>query len=149
VATDEKGWCTYFSPEYQLKRFTIPHLYIYHYGHAKGVEFHKMKQEFYRSELEKFKANDGRTAADAFDDKFVEFVNYGENLETILEFTGIHPEVMKSHPLMSHVEEFYKDKKITEWTKDPVFSLDKLPNIVVWMLGKWKKVQPFYNVCKV
>lgn len=149
VATDHNGLCTYFSPEYQPHRYTIPSLYIYHYGHAKGKEFHRMKQEFYRSELEKFKAHDGRTAADAFDDKFKEFVNYSEDLKTILEFNGPHPEAIKSHPLFSQKEDFYIGKEFKNWTKDFVYSRERLPNIVVWMLGRWKRMEPFYNVCNV
>jgi hypothetical protein len=149
VATDGKGYCTYFSAEYQMKRYTIPELYIYHYGHAKGVEFHRMKQQFYRSELEKFKANDGRSAADAFDDKFLEFVNYGEDLRTILDFDGEHPSAITSHPSFSHRDPFYVGKNLLNWKKDFVYKQATLPNIVVWMLGRWKRVEPFYNVCDV
>jgi hypothetical protein len=149
VATDARGKCTYFDGEYQQKRFTIPSLYIYHYGHAKGREFHEMKREFYRSELEKFKAHDGRSAADAFDDKFLEFVNKTEELNTILEFDGMHPQAIVSHPSYNNKEEFYADKTLRNWRKDFVYSKETLPNIVVWMLGKWKKVEPFYNPCKV
>jgi glycosyltransferase involved in cell wall biosynthesis len=104
VATDGRGLCTYFSSEYQPKRFTLPGIFIYHYGHAKGQDFHKMKQEFYRSELEKFKAHDGKSAADAFDVKFKEFVNYSEDLNTILQFDGAHPNVIKSHPIFEQRE---------------------------------------------
>lgn len=149
VATDVNGKCTYFAPEYQISRYTIPNLYIYHYGHAKGKEFHEMKREFYRSELEKFKAHDGRSAADAFDDKFLEFVNYGENLNTILNFNGEHPEAIKSHPSFGQVEQFYEGKEIRNWKDDFVYKQAKLPNIVVWMLGRWKRVEPFYNTCEV
>lgn len=148
VVTDGRGQCTYFSIDYQPRRFTIP-INIFHYGHAKGIEFHKMKQEFYRSELEKFKAQDGRSAADAFDDKFLEYVNYGENLNTILEYDGPHPEAIKSHPSFKNNEEFYKDKELKNWKKDYVYSRDSLPNIAVLMLGKWKKAEPYYNQCKV
>jgi len=149
VATDNKGLCTYFSDVYQQRRYTIPGLYIYHYGHAKGVEFHKMKQAFYRSELEKFKAHDGRSAADAFDDKLKEFVEYGEDLNSILYFGEAHPQEIVSHPSFSNREPFYEDKEIKNWNKDFVYRQKELPNIVVWMLGKWKRMEPFYNVCNV
>ena len=42
----------------------MPGLYIFHYGHAKGHEFHKIKAEFYRSELAKFEGRGGSAAAE-------------------------------------------------------------------------------------
>jgi hypothetical protein len=148
VATDAAGKCTYFTPEYQLNRYTLP-IYIYHYGHAKGKEFHAMKHEFYKKELEKFKLADGSNASDKFDEKFVEFMEYKEDLDTILHFADEHPTVMREHLQASDVEEFYDGKDIKHWKDDPIYSRDKLPTIALWMLDPWKRMQELYNVCEV
>jgi glycosyltransferase involved in cell wall biosynthesis len=97
VATDAQGRCTYFTPGYQPNRYTVPGLYIFHYGHAKGAEFHKMKAEFYRSELAKYEGRGGN-AAKEFDIKLDEFVNYTEDLSEILNYDGVHPVAIESHP---------------------------------------------------
>lgn len=174
VATDGVGKCTYFTPEYQLDRYTIPELYIFHYGHAKGIEFHKMKHEFYKSELEKFKLADGTNAADKFDEKFVEFVEYKEDTNTILFYDEPHPEALKDHPqrfemacplktrYYDHIfcsdgiysrEEYirasHNEKEIKHWKEDQIYSRDKLPTIALWMLDPWKRMQELYNVCEV
>lgn len=146
VATDAQGRCTYFDGSYQAKRYTMPGLYIFHYGHAKGKEFHRMKQEFYKSELEKFNLADGTNASDKFDDKFVEFMEYTESLDTILEFDGDHPEAIQSHPLFSEREDFYSDKSLTNWKDNFVYAADQLPTIALFMMGPWQKTNPFYNV---
>lgn len=156
VVTDKNGRCTYFSPEYQYTRYQMPGTYIYHYGHAKGKEFHAMKRDFYRSELEKFAASDGKTAADAFDEKFLEFVNETENLERILRFDGEHPSVMKSHPaFIHHAEKYQKHYEkcadsgtpplIRHWKSALAYAEKNLPTIPQWMLFQ-KKMQPVYNV---
>lgn len=146
VATDAQGRCTYFDPSYQLQRFTMPDLYIYHYGHAKGKEFHAMKQEFYKSELEKFTLTDGTSASDKFDDKFVEFMEYKESPESILHFDGNHPVAIANHSLFSENEEFYADKTFTNWKKHFVYQAEKLPTIALFMMGPWKQTTPVYNV---
>ncbi len=105
VATDNRGKCTYFTPEYQPDRYTLPGIYIYHYGHAKGADFHKLKHEFYKSELEKFKLQDGTSAADKFDEKFVECIKYKEDLDTILHYNGPHSKVLEEQ-----IRRTYKDK---------------------------------------
>lgn len=177
VATDAQGKCTYFSPEYQSLRYTIP-IYIYHYGHAKGKEFHRMKQEFYKSELEKFKLEDGTDASVKFDEKFLEFVNETEDDRTILYFDGPHPEAAKKLPpwgymaptyskrhkfLLSSFEgkteeeiaeilqdtRMYLDGPFENWKSNFVYAAEKLPNIALWMMGEWKRAEPFYNVSRV
>ncbi len=167
VATDAKGKCTYFTPEYQPGRYTIPNLYIFHYGHAKGAEFHKMKAEFYRSELAKYEGRGGNAATE-FDIKLDEFVNHTEDLNEILHYDGPHPAAMVNHPQrhtqgMSRYWIPTKDcdstlgiqltpiEGIKNWKKDKIYSQDKLPNIVVWMEDFWgtKRMQPFYNVIEV
>lgn len=149
VVTDGEGKCTYFTGEYQTKRFTLPGIYIYHYGHAKGKEFHAMKQEFYKSELEKFALADGTNASDKFDDKFVEFMEYKEPLDTILRFEDDHPVAIQSHPIYAERDEFYVDKEIKDWKKDFVYSAEKLPTIALLMMGKWQKAHPIYNEVRV
>lgn len=157
IATAPDGKCTYFTPEYQPERFTLP-IYIYHYGHAKGLEFHKMKHEFYKSELEKFKLADGTNASDKFDDKFIEFVERKENLDTILFYDGPHPEALAKHPSRQEKDEDYnlfrsslvqRVSPIKNWKEDPIYSRDKLPTIALWMLEPWKKMQEFYNTVEV
>jgi len=149
VATDRTGRCTYFDPGYQPKRFTIPELFIYHYGHAKGKEFHAMKQEFYKSELEKFALEDGTNASDKFDDKFVEFMEYKENLSSILRYDGLHPAPIEGLPIYEENESFYKDKNISDWRTHFVYSADKLPTIALFMMGPWQRTKPFFNVIDV
>lgn len=161
VATDKQGRCTYFSPEYQPDRYTIPGLYIFHYGHAKGAEFHKMKAEFYRSELAKFEGRGG-DASKEFDIKLDEFVNYKEKHEDILSYAANHPAVLDNHPQRwtgdSHYSEEFicgpegqKEYNVKNWKQDKVYSQDKLPNIVVWMEDFWgtKRMNPFYNTIEV
>jgi len=146
VATDKTGKCTYFHGDYQPKRFTVPNLLIYHYGHAKGKEFHAMKQEFYKGELEKFKLADGTNASDKFDDKFVEFMEHGEDLKSILRYDGLHPAPIEGLPIYEENEESYKDKEIADWQTHFVYSSERLPTIALFMMGPWQKVKPFFNV---
>lgn len=148
VATMPDGKCSYFTPEIQPHRYTMPNLYIYHYGHAKGKEFHEMKAEFYRKELEKYEGRGGSAAAE-FDIKLDEFVNHKESLDDILDYGGEHPSSLADHPLRWEVAECYLgNTNIKDWKEDKVYSKDKLPNIVVWMEEYWgtKRMEPFYNV---
>ena len=159
VATDAQGRCTYFSPEYQPLRFTIPGLLIYHYGHAKGKKFHEMKKEFYQSELEKFKLDDGTNASNKFDEKFVEFMEGTEPLDTILEFDGKHPDALDGHPsryqYSRNYEQTEEDKlsysefHFKNWKDNFVYAAESLPTIALFMMGPWQKVPPFYNVIQV
>jgi len=149
VATLPDGSCSYFSPEIQIQRYMIP-VFIYHYGHAKGEKFHKMKQEFYRKELEKFPATGGGNAAKAFDAKFEEYVNGTESLDTILEFDGPHPRVMENHPLFCVKDPLYQNMGFKNWkTGSKYYSQHRsMPTIPQWM---WSggfgdvKMKPFYN----
>jgi hypothetical protein len=147
VATLVNGKCSYFTPEFQRLRWQMPGTYIYHYGHAKGQEFHAMKRDFYRSELAKFPAGDGQTAADAFDTKFKEFVEYTERLDSILEFDLEHPSVMRLHPAYKQREPFYADKRFRNFRESRAYSEMKLPTIPQWMMYD-KKMQPVYNVVR-
>lgn len=156
VATDARGRCTYFTPEYQLSRFTIPGLLIYHYGHARGKEFHEMKKKFYESELEKFKLADGTNASDKFDEKFVEFMEGTEDLETILEFKAPHPRALFEHPLMDEESPNYRDMDLDggfrDWKDNFVYKAalnGELPTIALFMMGPWQKVPPVFNTIKV
>jgi hypothetical protein len=154
VATDAQGKCTYFTGEYQPQRFTMPGLWIYHYGHAKGKEFHEMKKEFYQSELEKFKLSDGTNASDKFDEKFVEFMDHTEAPDTILRFDGKHPKALETHPQMNEFEEHYigwakREVDVKSWKENFVYAAEALPTIALFMMGPWKRMQPLYNVIKV
>lgn len=146
VATDKNGRCTYFDGSYQTKRYTMPGLYIFHYGHAKGKEFHQMKQEFYKSELEKFNLADGTNASDKFDEKFVEFMEYKEPLDTILEYNDEHPAAITNHPVAQQAEQFYEDKSFVDWKDNFVYAAEELPTIALLMMGPWKQAEPFVNV---
>jgi len=149
VATDANGKCTYFDGGYQTKRYFIPELYVWHYGHAKGKEFHTMKQEFYKSELEKFKLSDGSSAFQKFDEKFLEFVNNSEDLSTILSYPDDHPEAIKSHPSFSHRENSYKGVDFKYWREAPFYNERELPTIPLLMQGPWRQAMLFYNVLDV
>lgn len=149
VATDIDGHCTYFSSHYQTSRFIIPNIYVYHYGHAKGKAFHAMKREFYQSELAKFALADGMNAAQKFDEKFIEYMEHKEHPNTILEFDGAHPEVIRAHPLYTEREPTYQGRDFAKWQINYVYSGADLPTIPLMMLGPWKSVHPFYNVLRV
>jgi len=159
VATLPNGKCTYFDPGMQTLRFTMPGLYIYHYGHAKGVEFHKMKAEFYRSELAKFEGRGGNAGAE-FDIKLDEFVNRKEDLNEILHYDGPHPAAIDGHPQRDANDEGYhllassavkRGIPIKNWKEDKIYSKPRLPNIAVWMEDFWgtKRMEPFYNTVEV
>jgi len=152
VATQADGVCTYFHPQIQQFRYVTP-IFIYHYGHAKGVKFHEMKREFYESELKRFPAGEGKSAADAFDEKLKEFVGFTEDLNTVLEFDGNHPSSLKEHPAYKDICDFYTKEdvaaKIKHWKKSPYYSLHpNLPTIPQWMLNwPWAsaRMAPVYN----
>jgi hypothetical protein len=159
VATDADGRCTYFDGGYQRKRFTLPDVYVYHYGHARGKEFHEMKKRFYESELEKFKLADGTSASDKFDEKFVEFMEGTEPHETILEFDGLHPSSLSTHVLRNEISDNYTPNENDEatgatfnfknWKDNFVYGADRLPTIALLMMGPWKQTEPFYNEIEV
>jgi len=147
VATDGDGKCTYFAGEYQSKRYTMPKLWIYHYGHARGAEFHSMKKEFYKSELDKFALADGTSASDKFDEKFVEFMEATEPVHTILKFDDSHPSALNEHPQRNQKSLVYIDKDdFADWKDNFVYGAEELPNIALLMMGEWKQAEPFYNV---
>jgi hypothetical protein len=152
VATLPDGTCTYFSPGIQDQRYFLP-LFIYHYGHAKGPEFHAMKREFYMNELAKYPAGEGKHAGQAFDEKFIEFVNYSENLAQILEFDGPHPKVLDNHPARNKLDAFYADKQIKNYRQADYYKeWPNLPNIPQWMWSKSKhghKMKPVFNLLEV
>lgn len=152
VATLADGTCTYFSPNIQWLRYVTP-IFIYHYGHAKGVAYHQMKRDFYESELKKYPASAGKTAADAFDEKLREFVGFSEKMDTILGFDGPHPAALHNHPIMQERCEFYQRPEIAaqikHWKQSDFYKLHpNLPTIPQWQLSwKWAnaRMQPIYN----
>jgi len=152
IATDANGQCTYFSGAYQHLRYTIPGVWIFHYGHAKGKEFHAMKKEFYDSELNKF----GVKAE--IDEKFVEFIEGTERTETILKYSGPHPEVLAGHPQRNEASPYYivtsggltlHRENFMDWKSNFVYGEKELPNMAIEMMGEWKQTEPFYNVLRV
>jgi hypothetical protein len=145
VVTDINGQCTYFSGAYQPQRYTVPNIWIYHYGHARGKEFHEMKKKFYEGELKKFKTADGANASDKFDEKFVEFMEGTEPEHTILEFNDPHPAALSDHPQVNKIDSRYADRKFTDWKNNFVYGAEELPNIALLMMGEWKQTEPFYN----
>lgn len=145
VATYLDGKCSYFDKDHQFTRWQMPGLYMFHYGHSKGAEFHRMKRDFYLSELAKFPAGAGKSAADAFNEKFVEFVEYKEDLSKILLYTGSHPSVLSQHPAAMHSDDFYKDKKLKHFLEVQAYSEKKLPTIPQWMLFE-RRMNPVYNI---
>lgn len=152
VATLSDGTCTYFHPSLQDQRYFIP-IFIYHYGHAKGPEYHAMKREFYMNELAKYPAGEGKHAGQAFDEKFTEFVNYTEKLEQVLAFDGPHPKVLLNHPARNKIENFYADKSIKNWKQARYYKeWPNLPTIPQWMWNGSKhgnKMQPVFNLMEV
>jgi hypothetical protein len=151
VVTDAQGKCTYFTPEYQLQRYTLP-IYIYHYGHAKGVEYHKMKSEFYKSELKNF-----GVAVSAFDEKLEEFVNYSEDPDTVLLYDGPHPQAVEEmeqrHTLDPKYWSIMHEENLRpwkNWKEDPIYSKDEIPTIALWMLPEFQqRMQTLYNAVEV
>ena len=94
VLTDISNRCTYFSPEYQHRRFVPnPPVYIWHYGYARQNMDQRMqnKKLYYEQELAKHDGADKK-----FDKKMLAWFNKSE---PVLEYDGPHPEIMKQHPL--------------------------------------------------
>lgn len=154
VATDANGICTYFDNSYQPRKFVpIPPLYIYHYGHAKGPEAFKAKKTFYDRELAKFSAEGGKTAAQAFDDNFREFIEYKEKPSDVLYFDAPHPKAMEGHPILKYREPFFEQKEISmqirNWKQDTIYAEENVPLIAVWMWREYQRQQPLYNNLRV
>ena len=146
VATNANGVCTYFSNEYQPRKVVpVEPLYIFHYGHAKGAEAFKAKKAFYDKELAKFAANDGKTAAQAFDVNFREFIERKEKDSDVLLYDGPHPSVMLNHPIMSQEDEHLKNKVFKHWKDGTIYGEKDVPLIAVWMYKQFARMPAIYN----
>lgn len=154
VATLSDGVCSYFDPRIQPLRFTLPDVFLFHYGHAKPQDEHRKKAEFYRSELSKFPGRGGNASVE-FDAKLDEFLNYKEDLSQILLYDGTHPSVIEKHPLASFRDEYYMREdvatSIRHWRKDHAYANPILSNISLWMDDYYgiKRMSPFYNAVEV
>lgn len=146
VATNANGICTYFSNEYQMKKVVPAEpFYIWHMGHAKGPEAFKAKQIFYQNELAKFKAADGRSASQAFDTNFKEFMDGTEKNEDVLVYTGPYPTTLQNHPIMKYEDEKFKGKNFKNWKDGTIYGETNVPLIAIWMWGKFQKHPAIYN----
>jgi len=131
IATDRNGVDTCLSPQYQQFRYTVPDMYVYHYGYCKDLEFQKQKMEFYESELKKH-----NNAHIEHRQKYEEHQNGTFDPKSLLHFTGEHPEVMRDHPIMQykypHVDDYnaFDDYKTDSIYKDGA----RVPLIPNWML---------------
>lgn len=115
VLTDSNNQCTYFSPNYQHRRFVpkIP-INVHHYGYARINidDMMKSKQQYYASELAKHGG-----ANKKFDQK----VKYWfDKTEPVLEYDGEHPEVMQVHP--NYLIKRKDLKVIGNWKDDSYYS---------------------------
>mgnify|MGYP003520597861 FL=1 len=119
--------------------------YIWHMGHAKGPEAFKAKQIFYQNELAKFKAADGRSASQAFDTNFKEFMDGTEKNEDVLEYTGPYPTALQNHPIMKYEDEKFKGKNFKNWKDGTIYGETNVPLIAIWMWGKFQKHPAIYN----
>lgn len=145
VATDSNGRCTYFSPEYQHRRFILNNFYVWHYGYARPNmdAIMRDKQAYYGKELQKLNANK------AFDQKVNEFLNKTEDLSKIAYYPlELHPECMKRHFMASYKESFYEGKSFKSWTEFEPYKSDvahkDYGNIWLWMQGLNPRM-PFFS----
>lgn len=140
VLTDADGHCTYFSPNYQHRRFVPKNpINVYHYGYARsGMEnIMRQKQEYYEKEL----ASHG-SANKKFDQKVKDWFN---NTDIALEYDGSHPEIIKQHVMYG----FTYPNPINSngnWKNDPHYSKivsgKETGNIPLCMS---KQAQPYMN----
>lgn len=91
VVTDTGGFCTYFSPHYQHRRYMMDNFYIWHYGYARSNMNKVMaeKQEYYSKELAAH-----NNANKKFDQKIIDWF---ANTEPVLYYDGKHPEIVKNY----------------------------------------------------
>ena len=70
--------------------------------------------------------------------------------ETILEYEGVHPAALDNHPArQQYADEYADSREFSDWKENFVYGADRLPTIALWMMGPWKKTEPFYNVVEV
>lgn len=145
IATDANGKCTYFSPEYQHRRFLLNEFYVWHYGYARPNmdEIMKQKQSYYEKELKKF------NATGEFDKKVYEFLNKKENLTRIAHYPiEKHPVDILGLEMSSYNEPHYVGKEFKEWNEYEPYKADiegiEYGNIWLWMSGLNPRMQ-FYD----
>jgi hypothetical protein len=143
VVTDPDGRCTYFSPEYQMRRVMLNDFWIYHYGYARQNmdEVMQRKQEYYEKELAAHNAANVK-----FDQKVKDWF---DGTEPVLEFTGDHPDAVRGHPM------FEKPTRVCEagsksWVDDPFYGKvlrgEPYGNIYLCMTGQAQpNMQHYHN----
>lgn len=144
IATDAQGVDTCLSPQYQASRYTIPDMYVYHYGYCKDLEFQKAKMDFYESELKKH-----NNAHLEHRKKFEEHYDGTFDPKSLLHFTGEHPEIMKDHPIMDYKYPHFENyDKFDDWKSDSIYAenarIPLIPNLMLPDDGK----QPYTCIYK-
>lgn len=142
VATMRDGFCSYFSPHIQHRRFMVPGFFVYHYGYARqGMDMiMRSKQAYYEKELAKH-----GDAAGKFGQKVQDWFN---NSEPLLMFDGQHPDVMKNHP---NYGLGHKDvtPNLKSWKEFDIYSkslnMQDIPNIWLCMTGQSAPFIPMYS----
>lgn len=145
IVTDPEGHCTYFSPHYQPRRLLLNQFYVWHYGYARPNldELMREKQSYYKNELDKF------GATQEFDEKVVEFLERTESIESVATYSGNHPAVMRTHPLMEHQDSFLLNKQFQDWKLVSPYKEDlanePYGNIWLWMQGLNPRMEFYHN----
>lgn len=149
VARDASNQCTYFSPQYLMRRFVLPSFVIFHYSYCRlGANDVAQKKEFYDKELGQAKHAD--VGAYARGGQTEEFTNKAEDLSTVLRFDGLHPPVMATHPITQRKDEFLASKEplVSHMEVEP-YNLERTPLIWVWASEGKEPYTRLYNTVEV
>lgn len=146
VMSYPNGVCSYFNDDVQPYRYVLNDMYIWHLGFVKDPEEQKIKAKFYEDEL----AKHGDAGVEAHLEKTRQYLEYGEDLNTIALYTGDYPrallEIMaatvpEDAPHILRViggwcDEAYEWENCKHgfelWDKGQPYCLKKLPQI--WVL---------------
>ena len=122
IVTLPDGYCSYFSPHIQHRRYLLNNFFIYHYGYARLNMDSLMldKKEYYEKELAKH-----NNANLKFDTKVKEWLARSEPANSILKFPlNLHPEVLKEHPMYNYTDQGFanRDSEFKSWEDDRLYS---------------------------
>ena len=133
VARDGEGVCTYFDPRYLTRRFVLKDFVVFHYSYCKDdAEDITRKKAFYAAELGQDKHGD--VGAYARGGQTDEYLNEGEDLDTVLRFDGAHPPAMASHPITQQRSKFLSDKELVNFADAEPYNLEHVP--LIWIFAK-------------
>jgi len=149
VARDGNGTCTYFNPQYLMRRFVLKSFKVFHYSYCRlSAADVAQKKLFYDKELAQPKHGD--VGAYARGGQTDEFVNQTEDLSTVLRFDGLHPPAMAQHPIVQRKDVFLSSKEplVSHLEVEP-YNLERMPLIWVWAKENKEPFTRLFNVVEV